>query len=117
MTPYFPFGETVVLHTRSVTGQDADGNDIPGDTTTTLENVPVWPSDGNGTSGNEQTQGRDTVIQGYSALLPPGTVVSAVDKVTVYGKDFEVNGLPGFFRSPFTGTDPGIVVNLTRVTG
>jgi hypothetical protein len=41
--PTFTFGESVTLHTRGVTGQDGDGNDVYGDTATTLTNIPVWP--------------------------------------------------------------------------
>lgn len=107
-----PFGQTVTLHTRGVTGTDADGNDVYGDTPTTLTNVPVWPR-----SATELVQGQDTLITGLSALLPAGTSVAGVDKVTVYGDDYDIDGEPGVFRSPFTNLDPGVLVNLTRVTG
>lgn len=107
-----PFGETVVLKTRSITGQDADGNDVYGTTTTTLEGVPVWPR-----NSSELVQGQDTLIVGLSALLPPGTNPAAIDAVTVYGQDYEIDGEPGRYRSPFTNTDPGVLVNLTRIAG
>lgn len=106
------FGETVVLHVRTVTGQDADGNDVYGDVSTTLLNVPVWPR-----SAVELVQGQDTLVTGLSALLPPGTNVSAVDKVTVYGDGYDIDGEPGRYRSPFTNLDPGVLVHLTRATG
>jgi len=108
----FAFGETVTLHRRSVTGQDADGNDVYGDASSTLTGVPVWPR-----SATELVQGQDTLITGLSALLPADTDVSGVDKVTVYGDDYDIDGEPGHYRSPFTNLDPGVLVNLTKVTG
>lgn len=108
----FPFGETVTLRTRTVTGHDGDGNDVYGSTSSTVPNVPVWPR-----NSSELVQGQDTLIVGLWVLLPPGTDVSAVDVVTVYGKDYSVDGEPGLYRSPFTGTDAGVQVALTRVTG
>jgi len=108
----FAFGEAVTLHGRTVTGQDSDGNDVYSDAPTTLTGVPVWPR-----SSTELVQGQDTLIVGLSALLPAGTDVSSVDRVTVYGKDYDIDGEPGTFRSPFTNLDPGVLVNLTRATG
>lgn len=110
--PTFTFGESVTLHTRGVTGQDGDGNDVYGDTATTLTNIPVWPR-----ASSELTQGEDLLITGLSALLPADTSVRGIDKVTVYGDSYEVDGEPGRYMSPFTGLEPGVLVNLTRVTG
>jgi hypothetical protein len=107
-----PFGETVVLKSRTVTGQDADGNDVYGTTAATLEGVPVWPR-----NSSELVQGENLTIVGLSALLPPGTDASAIDVVTVYGGDYEIDGEPGRYRSPFTNTEPGVLVNLTRISG
>lgn len=115
--PVFRFGQTVVLHTRTKSGVDGDGNDVFSNTAATFTNVPVWPSDGNGNSSNERLQGRDTVISGYSIFLPAGTDVQAVDYVEVNGGTFEVSGLPGIYLNPFTGTNPGVLVNVTKVTG
>lgn len=111
----FPFGETVTLHTSGLTLQDEDGNDVSDpdwDVTTTLTGVPVWPR-----NASELVQGQDTLITGLSALLPAGTVVTAIDSVDVYGQSYEIDGEPGIFQSPFTGTNPGVLVNLTRITG
>lgn len=106
----FGFGETVTLITRTVTGQDGDGNDVYGSTPTTLTNVPVWPA-----GASELVQGQDTAITGLYALLPPGVDVSTVDAVSVYGDTYEVDGQPGRYASPFTGLNPGVLVHLTEV--
>lgn len=108
----FAFGETVTLNQRAVTGQDADGNDIYANTPTVVANVPVWPR-----NSSELVQGQDTLIIGLYALLPAGTDVEAIDSVTVYGKDYSLDGEPGRYVSPFTGTSGGVQIALTRVTG
>jgi hypothetical protein len=116
----FPFGETVTLHARGLTWQDEDGNDVSDptrDVVTTLTGVPVWPRNASEGRQGENTQGSDMLITGLSALLPAGTVVTAIDKVDVYGQSYEIDGEPGRYQSPFTGTNPGVLVNLTRITG
>lgn len=106
------FGQTVVLVTRTRSGEDAYGNDIFTPTAKTLRGVAVWPR-----SSVENVQGRDTVVTGLTALLPADTDASAIDKVTVYGSDYEVDGDPNVYDSPLTGSNPGVVVNLRRVAG
>lgn len=108
----FGFGETVVLHTRTRSGRDALGNDVFTKTDATLTNVPVWPA-----GAAELVQGEDVTITGLYALLPAGTDVSAIDSVTVYGEDYEVDGQPARFASPFTGLNPGAQVHLTKIGG
>lgn len=110
----FGFGETLVVHTRTRSGQDAYGNDVFTTTDTTLTNVPVWPA-----GATELVQGEDLTITGLYALLPAGSNVTAIDYVTRQrdGKRYEVDGEPGFYTSPFTGLDPGVRVHLTKVEG
>lgn len=111
--PTFPFGRTVVLHSRTVTGQDADGNDVYGDTDTTLTNVPVWPR-----NSSELVQGQDTLIVGLSCIVPSSVDPTGVDAVTVDGKRYQIDGEPGdFTQSPLTGSALGWQLNLTRVEG
>ena len=112
--PDFPYGETVTLLHREVVDEDVDGNDVYGDVPTPIENVPVWPRDGN---GNEQTQGQDMVTVGLAAVLPPGTDPTAYDAVVVYGDRYEITGDPAPYKSPITGTDLGVLISLTKVTG
>lgn len=114
----FPFGETVTQVRRVLSGElDSDGNDVYSDAPAVLENVGVAPRDANGSGGNEQTQGRDTVIIGLTLFLPAGTVVSATDRFMVRGNVYEVEGQPEDLHSPFTGWNPGLPVAVKRVTG
>lgn len=112
MSPAFPFGQSVVLHSRTVTGQDAYGNDVYTSTDTPLTNVPVWPR-----NASELVQGQDTLITGLWCVLPASVDVFAVDTLTVYDKTYKVDGEPGDFRaSPLTGNGIGWQVALTRVS-
>lgn len=114
----FEHGETVILHRQMLaTEPDGDGNDVYTDDPQTIEGVGVAPRDGNGTSGNENTQGRETVIIGLTLFLPAGTRVAATDRFTVRGDPYEVEGQPEAFLSPFTGLNPGLPVAVKRVTG
>lgn len=108
----FPYGETVTVVSRVVSDQDEYGNDIFTTTTTDYSNVPVWQ-----TGSSESTQGADMVTSDLTIVLPVGADVSAIDKVQVSGADFEVAGSPWTPNSVWTGTQPGVIVQLKRVTG
>ena len=112
------FGSTVVLRSRSSATRDKYGNKVL-DTSveTTFTNVPVWPTDGNGNSSNEQTYQHQLVTSGLSALLPTGTEVLPTDQMVIDGKLYEVAGQPAIFKSPFTGNSPGVLIQLSRVSG
>lgn len=105
---------TVTLITRTVTGRDADGNDVYGETSLS---VPAVFAPG---GSSELVQGQDTVIYKPTVYLPAGTDVTAVDALEIGGQPFEVDGQPQDWSagSP-TGWVPDfpIVVQLERVTG
>ena len=107
----FGFGQTVKVYVRTKTGEDGDGNDLYTAVPTQLERVPIWPA-----GASEQVQGQELTTTGQTALLPVGTDVDAIDfLVDEAGDTYEVNGTPDTYRSPFTGLDPGVFVNLQRV--
>ena len=112
-----PFTTTVTLIRRTASGADAYGNDTFTQTETPISGCVVWPRDGNGSGGNERTNNQDMVIVGYSVLFPPGTPVAPTDQVRYGGVVYEIDGSAGEWHSPFTGTDPGVLVALRRVTG
>lgn len=105
------FGETVVLHTRGVTGQDADGNDVYGDTDTTVDGVTLYPR-----TSVELVQGQDTNIIGLTAVFKPAVQIAATDEVTARGDRWAVDGEVGQYHSPLTGREV-TQVHLTRATG
>lgn len=107
----FPFGDTITLHSRTVTGHDTYGNDVYTSTDSTV--VGGFAPAGSA----ELTQGQDLVTTTPSVYLPAGTNVAAVDQVTVRGVTYDVDGSPQDWRHPFTGWQAGIVVRLQGVTG
>lgn len=107
----FPFGDSITLHTRTVTGRDSAGADVYGSSDSTV--VGAFAPAGS----VEVVQGQDTVTTSPSVYLPSGTVVNAVDQVTVRGVTYDVAGDPQDWRHPWTGWQAGIVVRLQAVTG
>lgn len=107
----FPYGEPIVVTTRTQNGWDADGNPAYDETTVTVAGA-FDPA-----IGFEQTNGQDRVQVQPTAYLPYGTVVDARSKLTIRGADYEVDGDPNQWRSPFTGWSPGVQVPLKKVTG
>ena len=106
----FPFGQSVSLVRRTVTGQDAFGNDVYAAVSTV---VPGAFAPGGST---EQVQGQDVLITQPTVYLPPGTDVSAVDAIDVAGDRYEVDGSPNHWSNPFTGHAFGVEVRLKRVS-
>lgn len=108
----YPFGITATLITRTVVGLDSDNNDVYGDVPTPLPGCVFDPG-----GSTESVQGQDTVITRPRLFLPEGTVVTPFDKIMVGGQPYTVNGAPKYYTNPFTGTTPGPVLELERVTG
>lgn len=109
--PTFPHPETFTIHTRGVTGQDADGNDVYGDTdvTTTGAFAPA--------GSTELIQGQNTVLTHDTLYLEDGAPVpAATDQVTARGARYDIDGKPDVYHNPFTGEEPGAVVRLLEVS-
>lgn len=114
---------TAALVSRAVTGKDAYGNDVYGETVTLLPAI-WWPA-----GSSEAVQGQDQVTWSDTICFPTGTPVAATDVVipqaqtvngTVEGDRYAVNGQPAAYPpSPFGGWQPpySVVVQLKRVTG
>lgn len=119
--PFFPFGRTATVITRHRAPPNIDGNDYYTDTSFTVTNVVTWPSTsslvGQGLRIEMRTGDQSTAVASLQALLPPGTPITALDAMRIDGVLWEVEGDPSIYRSPFTGTDPGVLVRLVRVTG
>lgn len=115
-----PFGETVTLIRREVTGQNAGGDDVYTDVETDVDGAIISPRSSTGSvTLSTDTQSRDAVTVGLTVYLPPGTDVEAVDRARVRGHLYEVEAgsEPGIWRSPLTGWYPGVEIALTRTTG
>lgn len=113
-----PHGETVTIVRPGPPTQDEYGNDVPGaPTEVPLPGCGIAPRDGSGAGNDELTQARDTVIVGLTLYAPFGTDLRATDKVRVGAVLYEVQGQPGSFTSPFTGSTGPVVAALELVTG
>lgn len=107
-----PFAESFTLLTRTVTGQDADGNDIYSDAEMPLKGA-FAPA-----GSTELVQGQLTVITHDTVYLDEGQPVPGPqDKMRVRGIVRDIDGAPADYQSPFTGRHPGAVVRLVEVTG
>jgi len=115
----WPLGEPVTVLRAGTPTHDVYGNDVPGvDAETRYEGCAVWPRmSTEGIQTREDVQARDQVIDGLNVLFPVGASVLATDRVRVRGVVYLVEGEPGSYRSPLTGTTLGPQVALTRVTG
>jgi hypothetical protein len=111
----FPFGETVeVLSPSSTT--DAYNNTVEDWTTPTetpVEDVGVEPRP----STEDNRDARNAVTSGFTLYMPAGSVVTAKNRVRVRGDDYAVDGEPAEWRNPFTGWEPGLVVQTKRMEG
>lgn len=108
---FLAFPETFTIHTRAVTGQDADGNDVYGDVTVTT--TGAFAPQGS----TELIQGEDVTLTHPTLYLSDGAPVpAATDQVTVRGEKFDIDGVPEVFHNPYTGDEPGPVVRLLKVT-
>lgn len=120
--PFFPYGikATVVKRTRRTT-PNLDGNDVYTDTEFEVSDVVTWPSTsslvGQGLRIEMRTGDQSTAVASLQALLPPNTDVTAFDAVRIGDVLWEIEGDPSIYISPFTGTNPGVLVRLVRVTG
>lgn len=108
----YPFGPTVTLISKTVSGVDADGNDTYTPVSTTIQGYAFAQN-----ATVEVLGSQDTVTVDGILTLPAGTSVHAVDAVIVGGVTYEVDGASSEPVSPWDGWNPGVVVKLKAVTG
>jgi hypothetical protein len=106
-----PFGETVVIHSRTLGTPDAEGNDTWTDTDTTLGGVSLYPR-----LSAEFVQGQDLNVIGLTAVFLPALVLRATDELTARGVRWAIDGEPAQYVSSLTGHTL-TQVHLTRATG
>src|SRR5688572_5830929 len=106
----FPHGETVTVVTTTTT--DATGL---GDTSTATAEVEWGPCAVWDRFAEERTDPQAApVIVGLS-IAGPRIAINSDDTILRDGVTYEVDGPPQLHTvSPFTGWDPGIVVNVKR---
>ncbi|TAK89389.1 MAG: hypothetical protein EPO06_12060 [Burkholderiaceae bacterium] len=108
-----PFGETVTVLTRTVTGRDGYGNDVYGSAETEVEACAVRIL----SSTESRDKGADKVVDSIEVIMPPASSVTAADRLRVRGVVYAVDGRPEPLTDPMTGADPGLRVIAKRTTG
>lgn len=108
-----PQGETVTLLRRTVVGSDRHGSDRYSTTSIPVAGCAVRALSSQETAGG----GRDTVTDSIEVIMPPGTVVTPVDRMQVRGLVYNVDGTPDTQKDSVTGVEPGLRVIGRRTTG
>lgn len=112
----FPYGETIAVLTPGSTSDPYSGatqDDWTSPSSTSVTGVAVEPRP----SGEPLQDARNQVTSGFTLYLPPGTAITARNRVTVRGETYNVVGEAADWRSPFTGWEPGTVVQVERSEG
>lgn len=111
----FPYGETIQVLSPTET-TDAYNNTVEDWTSPTevgVDGVAVEPRP----SSEDNRDARNAVISGFTLYIPAGTAVTAANRVRVRGEVYLVDGEPAEWRNPFTGWEPGSVVQTKRMEG
>lgn len=112
----FPHGETVDILTATTvidpySGDPVESWDAP--TEVSVPNVAVEPRP----SQEPVQDARNAVVSGFTLYMPTGTAITARSRVRVRGEVYPVLGDPADWRNPFTGWQPGLVVQVGRTDG
>jgi hypothetical protein len=111
-SPVFPYGMTVTLVKRTLAGQDANGNDVYTEKTLQVPNTVFVPG---GASENLVFTDQTTTIEQF--YVPWGTDVTAYDAIIFQGIEYEIQGVPSQWVSPFSGRPSPIRVDTIKVSG
>lgn len=113
----FPYGETVT-RLRATTVLDpysGESTDLDWDEPDSLD-IPGCGFDPGG-SIEPLEQGRGAVVTKPTVYAPADADITAADRLVVRGRTWSVVGDPALWRNPFTGWEPGLVVELEEVAG
>jgi len=108
----FPYCQTVTIRRRSVSGRDEQNND---EYAFVEENIPLCVIDPGGSG--EETEFADRLSTSITVYFPYGTDVSYVDAIVVDEVEYEVQGTPQEWVSPFSGKAAPVQVRATKITG
>jgi hypothetical protein len=106
--------ETVTILRAGAPSSDRYGNVVPGgDVRLDIAGCAVAPR----LQGDVTEGGRQGVIVGTTVYFPAGTDVLSTDRLEVRGEEHIIEGDPGRWENPFTGTEFGVEVATRRVEG
>lgn len=110
--PNFPYGSTVTVRRRSVTGRDEYNNDVTAFVEESIPYCVVQP-----TGSSEITEFADRLSTTITVFFPYGTDVSYIDALVIDEIEYEIDGTPQEWVSPFSGHVSPIEVRAVKITG
>ena len=113
----FPHGETVT-RLRGVAAEDPysdEETDLDWDDPDELS-IPNCGFDPGG-STETVTVDRTPIVTQPTVYAPSGVDVTALDRLVVRSRTWQVDGDPAEWRNPFTGWEPGMLIRLKAVDG
>lgn len=110
--PTFPFGKTVTIRKRTVSGRDDYNNDTYAFVEENIAQCVVQPG-----GSSEETDFADRLTDDITVFFPFGTDISYIDAIVLDGVEYEVRGVPQEWRSPFSGNTSPIQVSAVKVAG
>lgn len=114
---HFPHGETVTRLRAAAVEDPYSGEDTAPDWDNAAELDIEGCAFSPGNSLEPLEVGRSAVLTRPQVYAPPGADVLSGDRLVVRGDTYEVVGRPQDWRSPFTGWQPGLVIELELVEG
>ena len=108
----FPYGTTLTMIRRVLSGTDDYGNDAYSDVSVSVGDCVINP-----VSSNETTNFTDQVNTTITVFVPFGTDVSFLEAFVINGEKYEVQGDPETFVSPFSGHVSPIQIRAIKTTG
>lgn len=113
----YPFGETVTRHrpTAEADPYSGENTDLDWDAAvdTDFTGIAVEP----GPSAEAAEAGRSRLDVDFTLYGPFEWDIRPLDQVTVRGQRCTVEGARADWRNPYTGNEPGSVVEVKRVAG
>lgn len=113
----FPFGETVTRLRASSAADRFSGESTAEDWSSPDELAILGCGFDPGDSTEPLEAGRDAVLAKPTVYAPSGADVTALDRLIVRGRTWQVDGDPADYRNPLTGWEPGLVIKLKAVSG
>jgi hypothetical protein len=106
----FPHGETVTRLRAEAIEDPYSGEDTEPDWEFPAELDIAGCAVAPGGSSEPLLEARNAVDSDFDVFMPAGTDVTAADRLRIRGLVCEVAGRPFDWSSPFTGWQPGLVV-------
>jgi len=78
-----------------------------------IDGCVVYPS----STGETVDVGRRQLEERLTVLMPHGSDVTAADKLTIRGHDYDIDGAPHDYHHPVTGWEPGTALTAVRRLG